>query len=399
MNEYGIRVLGICDDDLQKELNKNNNNKAVFLHCQCHCGKEFNTRQQNIKKIKSCGCSRNKLKQKGQQVIGEKYGRLTIVGVDEERTAAKNKDGKHGGLFVMCKCECGNIKSYHYGSVKSGHTISCGCSKINNPKIMHDLTGKKFGRLTVVRRDIERDSSANRKGNVHWLCKCDCGNPKLSSVTGYCLENGHTQSCGCLASEAIAKRNKRVSTKYNKADVSDDVVKIYGEDGSFFIVDREDYDYVKNWFWRKDQKGYWITNSKKEDVEIYNKKMLRVHQLIAARKYGEYNTKILFPDHLSRDKSDNRRCNLILKSNMDNMKNRSISKANTSGKTGVCFAKSKGLWTAFITINYETIYLGDYQQYEDAVKARLKAEEKYGFTCDDKVAAYDVDLNKNEELA
>ena len=177
MNEYGIRVLGICDDDLQKELNKNNKNKAVFFHCQCHCGKEFDTRQQNIKKIKSCGCSRNNLKQKGKQAIGEKYGRLTIIGVDEERTAAKNKDGKHGGLFVMCKCECGNIKSYHYGSVKSGHTISCGCSKINNPKNMHDLTGKKFGRLTVVRRDIERDSSANRKGNVHWLCKCNCGNP------------------------------------------------------------------------------------------------------------------------------------------------------------------------------------------------------------------------------
>lgn len=110
MNEYGIRVLGICDDDLQKELNKNNKNKAVFLHCQCHCGKEFDTRQQNIKKIKSCGCSRNKLKQKGKQAIGEKYGRLTIIGVDEERTAAKNKDGKHGGLFVMCKCECGELK-------------------------------------------------------------------------------------------------------------------------------------------------------------------------------------------------------------------------------------------------------------------------------------------------
>ena len=109
MNEYGIRVLGICDADLQKELNKNNKNKAVFLHCQCHCGKEFNTRQQNIKKIKSCGCSRSRLKQKGQQVIGEQYGRLTIVDIDESRTSQENKNGKHGGLFVVCKCDCGNI--------------------------------------------------------------------------------------------------------------------------------------------------------------------------------------------------------------------------------------------------------------------------------------------------
>ena len=140
MNEYGIRVLGICDADLQKELNKNNKNKAVFLHCQCHCGKEFNTRQQNIKKIKSCGCSRSRLKQKGQQVIGEQYGRLTIVDIDESRTSQENKNGKHGGLFVVCKCDCGNIKTYSYRAIKYGHTMSCGCYKINNQKRIHFST-------------------------------------------------------------------------------------------------------------------------------------------------------------------------------------------------------------------------------------------------------------------
>lgn len=116
---------------------------------------------------------------------------------------------------------------------------------------------------------------------------------------------------------------------------------------------------------------------------------MRLHQLIAERKYGKYDAKKLFPDHLSRDKSDNRKCNLVLKTNAENMKNRSLSKANTSGKTGVSYAGSKRTWTAYITVNYNTIYLGDFARYEDAVNARLFAENKYGFTCDDKVADYD----------
>lgn len=42
-----------------------------------------------------------------------------------------------------------------------------------------------------------------------------------------------------------------------------------------------------------------------------------------------------------------------------------------------------------ITVDYNTIYLGDFTNYEDAVVARKEAEIKYGFTCDDIVAPYD----------
>lgn len=131
-------------------------------------------------------------------------------------------------------------------------------------------------------------------------------------------------------------------------------------------------------------------------MKIFSKKILRLHQLIAERKYGKYDTKKLFPDHLSRDKSDNRKCNLVLKTNAENMKNRKLSKANTSGKTGVCYSESKGMWTAYITVNYKNIHLGDFAKFEDAVSARLFAEKKYGFTCDDKVADYDYSYISNE---
>lgn len=54
-----------------------------------------------------------------------------------------------------------------------------------------DLTGRKFGKLTV----IERAENA-KNGRVRWLCKCECGNS--IAVLSYSLKRGQTKSCGCL---------------------------------------------------------------------------------------------------------------------------------------------------------------------------------------------------------
>lgn len=300
-------------------------------------------------------------------------------------------------VYVKTQCDCGKIPESNYiYAIKSGHVKSCGCSKFNNPVAVKDLTGRKFGRLTVIGRDLERDSKLNSEGKkgTHWLCRCDCGNPKLSSVVGYQLTSGRTQSCGCYASEQIAKRNKRVSTKINKyIDNRDGTITLLDDSGSKCLIDEEDYPVVKRWYWRKIskrgniEKGYWVTNVKNDDK--YNKSVLMIHQVIAEIKYGEYGLSNMVPDHLSRDTSDNRKCNIILKSNQNNSHNRGRSKTNTSGKTGVNFLKDRGLWVAYITVNYKNIWLGEFVNYEDAVTARKRAEEKYGFTCDEVVADYD----------
>ena len=57
-----------------------------------------------------------------------------------------------------------------------------------------DLTGQRFGRLTVIRYDHSEHDGA------HWLCKCDCGKEKVAA--GYSLRSGKTRSCGCLNSDA-----------------------------------------------------------------------------------------------------------------------------------------------------------------------------------------------------
>jgi hypothetical protein len=57
-----------------------------------------------------------------------------------------------------------------------------------------DLTGKTFGRLTVL-----RFGPYHENGRIRWVCQCTCGNQTL--VTAKDLVNGHTKSCGCLFSE------------------------------------------------------------------------------------------------------------------------------------------------------------------------------------------------------
>lgn len=61
-----------------------------------------------------------------------------------------------------------------------------------------DLTGQRFGRLTVVQYDHAEHDGA------HWFCKCDCGSEKV--VAGYLLRNGGAKSCGCLKSDASREK-------------------------------------------------------------------------------------------------------------------------------------------------------------------------------------------------
>lgn len=62
---------------------------------------------------------------------------------------------------------------------------------------VRDLTGQKFGRLTV----LHLQDTDTRK--TYWICKCDCGN--LKSVRSDSLLDGSIKSCGCLKVEQDKK--------------------------------------------------------------------------------------------------------------------------------------------------------------------------------------------------
>lgn len=66
-----------------------------------------------------------------------------------------------------------------------------------------DLTGQKFGRLTVVKRVEDHVSKCGRR-QTKWLCQCDCGN--LCEGETIALRHGDKKSCGCLKSEKSSMR-------------------------------------------------------------------------------------------------------------------------------------------------------------------------------------------------
>lgn len=84
-------------------------------------------------------------------------------------------------------------------------------------------------------------------------------------------------------------------------------------------------------------------------------------------------------DHINGDKTDNRINNLRVVKAGENNKNTKIPKNNTSGHTGVTWNTSSKKWQAQIVSNRKRYYLGVFDNFEDAVKERKKAEKKYGF--------------------
>jgi len=77
--------------------------------------------------------------------------------------------------------------------------------RVGSPRVK-DLTGRRFGRLTVVRRN-----GASNAGKALWLCRCDCGGSKTTLSAS--LLRGRTTSCGC---RQVAEARQRL-TKHGQA--------------------------------------------------------------------------------------------------------------------------------------------------------------------------------------
>ncbi len=127
-------------------------------------------------------------------LTGQKFNRLTVI--------ERHGSNKHGQPLWLCKCDCGNQIITTTGALKSGNTKSCGCFRRESitKTNYQDLTGQKFGRLTV----ISRAGSTNAQKAL-WKCRCDCGN--ISFVATGSLESGRIQSCGCYGYEMRLKAN------------------------------------------------------------------------------------------------------------------------------------------------------------------------------------------------
>ena len=70
-----------------------------------------------------------------------------------------------------------------------------------------DLTGQRFGRLTV----IERSGKVTKGCSVYWKCICDCGNETIVARNN--LKRRKTKSCGCLSKELLESRHRKMLEK------------------------------------------------------------------------------------------------------------------------------------------------------------------------------------------
>ena len=105
-----------------------------------------------------------------------RFGHLIVI-----REAVRSKQSKRTVRW-LCDCDCGMCSVVNSQDLRSGKTKSCGCMK------RVDLTGKHYGRLTVLGRSHGAPST--------WDCRCECGS--LVIVRGGNLHSGSTKSCGCL---------------------------------------------------------------------------------------------------------------------------------------------------------------------------------------------------------
>lgn len=219
-----------------------------------------------------------------------------------------------------------------------------------------DLTGRKFGRLTVMYLTDEK----YKRCSV-WHCKCDCSN-ELNVATNR-LTSGNTKSCGCLKRDLDSLGGNR-KKDFNNHWINGDTLYFTDDKGNVCEVDIEDFDKIKNNHWHKSNTtGYWYSH-----ISHSNRK-IELHRVIM--NTTELGTKVKV-DHYDRNKNNNKKSNLSIVNSTINSINSKSRTDNTSGIIGV--SKYKDKWQAHIQINYKQKNLGIYENINDAIIARLNAE-------------------------
>lgn len=160
----------------------NDSGSGEKWHCVCTCGRETDVTPYDLIRghTRSCGC----LVTENKDLTDQRFGRLVALYPTEMR--------KHGKVVWHCRCDCGNEVDCSSTMLRTGASMSCGCSRQGE-----NLTGKQFNQWTVLRR-AERAK--------YWVCRCTCGIEK--EVRGCNLTGGTSKSCGCMA-RAVSKQRLR----------------------------------------------------------------------------------------------------------------------------------------------------------------------------------------------
>ena len=137
--------------------------------------------------------------------------------------------------------------------------------------------------------------------------------------------------------------------------------------GKWTIVSLEDFEFLSQFNWHYD-KGYAGRHVNGSQSKVY------MHRVVLERMgFKDFKD----TDHINRHRADNRRSNLRPATHAENQWNVGLQRNNKSGFRGVYWNKQLGKWQAQIKVNGKRIHLGYFVDKQDAISARLAAEEKY----------------------
>ena len=190
-------------------------------------------------------------------------------------------------------------------------------------------------------------------------CKADGCNRTDIKAKGYCGKH-YTQ----------IRRHGKILDKtrfdLNEIIIHEDYAEIIlydkkGNEKARALIDLDDIDKVKEYRWHLDDSNGYISNN---TIGYQHRFIMNCPE-----------DKVV--DHINHNSLDNRKCNLRVCNSSQNNANKGIQSNNTSGYTGVCWYKAGSKWQVSIKVNYKSIFLGYYDDLEEAIKVRKEAEIKY----------------------
>lgn len=208
-----------------------------------------------------------------------------------------------------------------------------------------------------------------------------------------CICNSSTKVCntpiGLLCGKHYLqyKRHGKIlnRTKYDSNEIKIDndiaIIFLYNKTGDKIaesLVDKEDVEKLFPNKWCLDKNNY-VKNSKQEYL----------HRIILTAPEGVY------IDHINGNTLDNRKENLRICTDGENVSNRTkLGTNNTSGILGVRFNNQRNKWYSEIQYQYKKIFLGYYNTKEEAIEARIKAEKTYFKEFKSKILNNEIDQTK-----
>ena len=257
-------------------------------------------------------------------------------------------------IHWLCKCNC----EFKTEFLVQGNNLRSGnttkCKFCSHKSRIIDLIGQKFDRLAV------KELIGSENQSALWKCECECG--RFITKSSAELTRNVNNSCGCLHAESMKTMGESVRI-LNEYDLSGEYGIGYTSKDEPFYFDLEDYDKIKKYTWRYNEDGYLTTQPFGE--------IIRMHMLIMD------SDGIKDVDHKDHVTYDNRKSNLRICEHFENIIHSKTYINNTSGRKGVYWDKSRNKWMAMLTHNKKTEHLGRFDNFEDAVHAREVAEEKY----------------------